>query len=83
MDRPVTASGAPRRRPLVARFAKWLLYAIALFVVGSVGLTIIYRWVAPPVTPLMIGRWIEYKFSGESAGIDYRWRPLEEISPNL
>lgn len=36
-----------------------------------------YRFLPPPATPLMLLRLIE----GE--GLDYRWRPLERISPHL
>ena len=37
----------------------------------------VYRFVPPPITPLMIIR------GAEGRGLDYRWRPLREISPAL
>jgi monofunctional biosynthetic peptidoglycan transglycosylase len=55
------------------------LFTLALLI--GVGLpllaVLIYRVVPVPVTPLMIAR------SFEGRGIDHRWKPLYEISPNL
>lgn len=51
---------------------------LALVVVALPLLVIIaYRFVAPPITPLMIIRAIQ----GE--GLDYRWVPLSRMSPHL
>ncbi len=75
---------APRpRRSISTRIFLWIVRAVLICLVSSVSLVIVYRWINPPVTPLMIGRWIEYKLSGDSAGIDYRWVPLSLISPDL
>lgn len=52
-------------------------FAISILQVASI------RFIHPVATPLMIGRWIGGLFSKESVGLDYRWRSLEEISPNL
>lgn len=71
------------KRSLFRRIVTWILYAMVIFFGGSVLLTVAYKWIPPPVTPLMVGRWVEYKLSGDSAGINYQWRPLEQISPNL
>lgn len=49
---------------------------LLLVLLGS-GSIVLQRWLAPPTTFLMATRAIE----GE--GWDYRWRPLEEISPRL
>jgi len=38
---------------------------------------IVYRFVPPPVTLLMLLR------AAQGHGLDYRWRPLSQISPNL
>jgi len=71
------------RPSLIKRIVRRLAYAVLIFFGGSISLVIVYRWVDPPVTPLMIGRWIEYRFSGDSAGINYQWTPLSRISPYL
>lgn len=38
---------------------------------------VVYRFIAPPITPLMVIRLVQ----GE--GWDYRWRPLKQVSPHL
>ncbi len=63
-----------RRGRLIGRL---LLVLIAVLVVGPVFAVIVYRFVPPPITILMIER------SVEGQGLDHRWRPLSEISPNL
>jgi monofunctional biosynthetic peptidoglycan transglycosylase len=62
-------AGAPWRR-----IAAWALLAV---LAGPALVILVYRFVPPPVTPLMLIRALE----GEE--IDYRWTPLEEISPHL
>lgn len=62
------------RRRLVRRLLLWLgavLVVLPLIVLAA------YRYLPPPVTPLMLIRLVE----GES--MDYRYRPLKEISPHL
>jgi monofunctional biosynthetic peptidoglycan transglycosylase len=56
------------------RIAAWALLVV---LVGPALVILVYRFVPPPVTPLMLIRALE----GEK--IDYRWMPLERISPHL
>ncbi len=49
---------------------------IALFAL-SIALTVVYRWVNPPITLLMISRALH------GADINKKWVPLDQISPNL
>lgn len=54
--------------------------ALALFIIlvaGPVATVILYRFVPPPVTPLMVIRAVEGR------GLDHRWRPIDEVSPAL
>ncbi len=72
---PAKPGRPARRRPgLLAK-----LFTLALLI--GVGLpllvVLIYRVVPVPLTPLMVSRAIEGR------GIDHRWKPLYEISPNL
>jgi monofunctional glycosyltransferase len=53
-----------------------LVTGVALAAV-SIGLVVLYRFVTPPGTPLMLIRMVE------GAGIDKSWRSLDGISPNL
>lgn len=54
--------------------------ALALFIIlvaGPIVAVILFRFVPPPVTPLMVIRAIEGK------GLDHRWRPIDEVAPAL
>jgi monofunctional biosynthetic peptidoglycan transglycosylase len=53
---------------------------LALFIVlvaGPVLAVIVFRFVPPPVTPLMVIRAVEGK------GLDHRWKPIRKVSPAL
>jgi len=77
----------PHRRPAAEPEAqphpirRWLvrLVVIVLSVVVLLPplVTLAYRWLPPPATPLMLLR------LPLEAGLDYRWRPMAEISPHL
>jgi len=56
------------------RRAGWTLAALAAL---PLLLTIIYRFVPPPVSALMLIRAVG------GAGMDYRWTPIDSISPEL
>lgn len=51
-----------------------LLAGVAL----PVMLVVIYRWLPPPITPYMLGRWLV-----DGAAIDQQWTPLQTMSPSL
>ncbi len=44
----------------------------------SIFFTVIFRWVNPPITPLMVIRKIQYGYP-----IEKQWKPIEEISPYM
>lgn len=61
---------------------RWLLRRLLalVFVIGvllPLTLTLIYRFVPPPVTPLMVIR------AAEGDGMNRSWRPLDAIAPSL
>jgi monofunctional biosynthetic peptidoglycan transglycosylase len=73
---------APRpkyRKPFTWRGLVWKLFKWAMFVgvVVPVVLVTIFKFVPPPVTFLMVQR------AAQGHGLDYHWRPLSKISPNL
>src|SRR6185503_10445781 len=68
------AKTAGKKRGLLRRVALWLFGLLVVFPVLWVGL---YRFVPPPMTGLMAIRY----FQGH--GMDYRWRPMSQISPML
>jgi monofunctional biosynthetic peptidoglycan transglycosylase len=54
--------------------------ALALFIVlvaGPVVTVILYRFIPPPVTPLMVIRAVEGR------GLDHRWKPIDKVAPAL
>ena len=72
------ASATPRRRrSLPGRLWRWALRIGAGFFALSIGLTVIYQSLPPPVTILMIDGLIEGR------GIHKDWTSIERISPDL
>ncbi len=70
----------PRQKPARKRsglLAKLFTLALLIGVGLPLVVVLIYRVVPVPLTPLMVSRAIEGR------GIDHRWKPLSEISPNL
>ncbi|HWK36182.1 monofunctional biosynthetic peptidoglycan transglycosylase [Sphingomonas sp.] len=59
------------------RILGWLLRLILAFVLLSVAMTILYRFVAPPITWTMIGD----VFAGH--GVTRKWMPLSRIDPDM
>ena len=53
------------------------------FFIGSVALTIIYRFVPPPFTYLMIQRLVEQKMDGEDLKLRKDWVSIDKMSPYL
>ncbi len=45
---------------------------------SSIAITILYKYIPIPVTPLMVSRYIF-----EDTPINYKWTPLEDITPNF
>jgi len=62
---------------------KVIKYSLILFFGSSVFFTILYRFVPPPFTPLMLIRKFETRSDGKKAVIDKEWKKLDDISPYL
>ena len=70
----------PRQKPARKRpglLAKLFTLALLIGVGLPLVVVLIYRVVPVPLTPLMVSR------AMDGRGIDHRWKPLSEISPNL
>lgn len=62
----------------MGRLIRWTMLILLLaLVVGPVTMVAIYRVIPPPITWLMVQRLVEGR------GIERRWVPLAEISPQL
>jgi monofunctional biosynthetic peptidoglycan transglycosylase len=74
------------RRGTRSRFAflmRLILLSILLFLCLSVSLTLLFRFVNPPLTLLMIKMAGNEHPDGRKYGIHQSWVKLEEISPNM
>lgn len=66
------------KKIFLKRISSYVASIVVAFVIFSCVGVVLYKWLNPPITPLMILR----LFDG-AAGIDKTWRSYEEISPNL
>lgn len=68
---------------LLKKIFIFLITLVVSFVIFSCVLVVVYKYVPPPITPLMMIRPIEGIFSGKTVGIDKDWVSYDEISPNI
>ncbi|MCS6978935.1 MAG: monofunctional biosynthetic peptidoglycan transglycosylase [Flavobacteriales bacterium] len=61
---------------MLRKLGIWLLKLLAAFVLLSLLLTLVYRWMPVPVTPLMLLRWAD----PDVGKLRKDWVPLEKIS---
>jgi monofunctional glycosyltransferase len=61
-------------------FFRIVVWLAAAFAVVSVAVVLIYRFVPPPGTPLMVLRKFDGRYSGQ---VHQRWVPLSRISRNV
>lgn len=60
-----------------------VLYVLAVFVISSVSLCVLLRWLPAPTSTFMLYRHYEDLVSGQGyVSIDYRWVAGKNISPN-
>jgi monofunctional biosynthetic peptidoglycan transglycosylase len=72
--KPARTGGGLRWGRLIRNF---LVTVVTILIVGPVLVVIVYRFVPPPITILMI----EGMMAGR--GVDHRWRPLSQMSSAL
>jgi monofunctional glycosyltransferase len=65
------------RRSLRSWISRLFLTLMGIVFVVPAGLVLLFRFVPPPITPLMVERWFD------GGGITWSWTPLNAISPNL
>ena len=72
------------RKGFLRRLTRWLAWLLAIWVVVTVGLVLLFRFVNPPVSSFMAQRIVEATIKREP---DFRlaqqWLPLSAISPSL
>lgn len=75
---------APARRRWSSRLARWLMFAAVAWIIGSVLLVLLLRFVHPPLSAVMIEDWIGTKASGDSRfTLRQHWTPWQRVSPAL
>jgi|SRR5665213_2561088 len=68
---------------LIKRIFGWILKLMFGLFVLSIATVIIYRFVPPPVTPLMLIRCYEQKKAGKDLKLHKHWVSLDNITPDL
>jgi monofunctional glycosyltransferase len=58
-------------------------YGLLIYFGSSVLFVVLYRFVNPPVTPLMVIRTAEQFFGNEPVVLKKSWAPLDKISPSM
>ncbi len=76
IKRPQTETIKPKRS-LFSRVLRFLVLTFVAFSLIIVGLSVLYRFVPPTFSALMLWR------MADNTRIDYRWRPINRISKNL
>jgi monofunctional biosynthetic peptidoglycan transglycosylase len=68
---------------VTSRLARLLARIVLALIAASIAAVVLYRFVDPPGTPLMVIRAVEALARGERVGIDARWVDLGAVSPAL
>lgn len=72
-----------KNRSFISRLLRILKIGSVFFFLSTIIITIIFRFVAPPLTPLMIMRVIGQLADGKELKMSKKWVSFSEISPNL
>jgi len=74
---------ASRFQTLKKNIFRILKFCLIFFFASSIVFTLLYRFIPPPATPLMMIRVIENIANSKSPSITKDWKSLSDISPNL
>ncbi|MBN2728069.1 MAG: monofunctional biosynthetic peptidoglycan transglycosylase [Bacteroidales bacterium] len=70
-----------RKQSVFGMIWRFFLRLIIFFFVSSIAVTILYKWINPPITPLMVIRTFDQKNTGKELKMDYDWVDIDSISP--
>lgn len=65
------------------RILKWMMWLVIGFFVVSIGTVVIYKFIPPPFTPVMVIRVFEGWFEGRNIGIEKNWESYDNISKHF
>ena len=60
-----------------------LKWTVVFFFASTLFIEVLFTFINPPITPLMINRVFEQKMDGKKAKLHKKWMPIEKISPNM
>ena len=60
-----------------------LKWTAVFFFTSTLFVEILYTFINPPLTPLMVTRMVEQKMAGKKVKLHKKWMPLEKISTNM
>lgn len=73
-----------QRKSLLRRLVRWTGVAVLVWIVSSILLVGVFRFVPPPTSAVMIDRKLDALFGNErNFTLSYHWTPLEKISSSL
>ena len=71
----------PAQRRWLARIGRGLWRAAQVFVISSVALVLVLRWIPPPASSFIVQGWLSALGAGERTAFRYDWTPMTAISP--
>jgi len=78
-----SAKRSTKKRSLFHRILHWMKWIVFLFFASTLMVVFLYKFINPPVTPIMVIRAISEKSKGEKMVLKKDWVRIEEISPNM
>jgi monofunctional biosynthetic peptidoglycan transglycosylase len=80
----MSQTGEPSRNQRVKKYIfRIVRLGLILFFGTSIFFTLLFRFINPPATPLMLIRVVENIANGKKPSITKDWKSLSDISPNL
>lgn len=73
----------PTKKGILKKILRIIRFSVFFFFISTVFVTILYRFIPPPVTPLMVIRLGEQVFDGQSLKLQKDWERLNQISPHM
>ena len=83
VNKKSNAGKTTKKRTFFKKVLRFCFRFMIFFFASTIITTIVYRWVNPPITPLMVIRLIQQKSSGEDLKMKYDWVSLDSISPYM
>ncbi|MBK6965452.1 MAG: monofunctional biosynthetic peptidoglycan transglycosylase [Bacteroidales bacterium] len=71
------------KKSLIRKLFKIIRFAVFFFFISTIVVTILYRFIPPPITPLMVIRASGHLIDGEKMKMTKDWVSLKNISPNM